>query len=175
MEKLHFKQKTCICLKKHIDDFDKYDSEIIENSKELVYYLSKVGVSSKMPFSPNDVEKIFAKELSSDEYAKAIEYLIDEVIKNDPAKSYNLFLRSSSYAKTNKMYDVSKHLIEKALEVFKGEAGKVKYFNGLLQTIEALSDRIEINENILTNSLEISGYIFPFMPTYVRDAILDYT
>lgn len=174
VEKFHFNQKTCICLKKHIDDFDKYDSEIIENSKELVYYLNKVGVSLKMPFSPNNVEKLFAKKLSSDEYAKAIEFLIDEVIKNDPAKSYNLFLRSSSYAKTHKMYDVSKHLIEKALEVFKGEAGKIKYFNGLLQTIDSLSDRIEINENVLTNSLEISDHIFPFMPIYVRDAILDY-
>lgn len=47
-----------------------------------------------MPFSPNDAEKLFAEKLSAEEYAKGINLLIDEVIKTDPSKSYNLFLRS---------------------------------------------------------------------------------
>lgn len=44
-----------------------------------------------MPFSPNDAEKLFAEKLSAEEYAKGINLLIDEVIKTDPSKSYNLF------------------------------------------------------------------------------------
>ena len=125
-------------------------------------------------FSPNDVEKSFAEKLSSNEYAIAIELLIDEVVKKDPSKCYNLFLRSSSYAKSHKMYDASRHLIEKALEVFKGESGKVRYFKGLYKSVESLTNRIEINEKTLANNLEISGHVFPFMPVYVRDFILTY-
>jgi len=172
IEKFRYDPKTCTRLKKHIEDFDHYHSETNDDTKGLVYYLYKVGVDSKAPFSPNDVEKLFADNLSPEEYAIAIEYLIDEVVKKNPAKCYNLFLRSSSYARSHKMYDVSKHLIEKALEVFKGKNGKIKYFKGLLKSIDTLSSRIEINENTLAKCLEISGHSFPFMPIYVRDIIL---
>lgn len=76
------------------------------------------------------------------------------------------------------MYEVSRHLIEKALEVFKGEDGKTKYFQRLLKNIDSLSnklsDRIEINEKKLADSLAISKHTFPSMPTYVRDEILRY-
>ena len=58
--------------------------------------------------------------------------------------------------------------------MFRGESGKVKYFKGLLKTIDSLSNRIEINENIMIQSLEKSKAQFPFMPTYVRDTILNY-
>lgn len=174
IEKFRFDTKTCSRLKKHIEDFDNLNSETADYADGLAYYLDKVGIDSKTSFSPNDVEKLFAENLSPNEYALAIEYLIDEVIKKDPAKSYNLFLRSSSYTRSHKMYDVSKHLIEKALEVFKRELGKTKYFKGLLKTINALSSRIEINESTLSKSLEISKHAFPFMPIYVRDFILDY-
>jgi len=172
IEKFRYDPKTCTRLKKHIEDFDNYHSETNDDTKGLVYYLYKVGVNSKAPFSPNDVEKLFADNLSPEEYAIAIEYLIDEVVKKDPTKCYNLFLRSSSYARSHKMYGVSKHLIEKALEVFKGKNGKIKYFKGLLKSIDTLSSRIEINENTLAKCLEISGHSFPFMPIYVRDIIL---
>lgn len=161
-------------LRKRIEDYDNLNPDAFDNKGGLTYYLKKVGVNPKSSFSPNSVEKLFAENLSSNEYAIAIEYLIDEVEKKDPAKCYNLFLRSSSYARSHKMYDVSKHLIEKALEMFKGESGKMKYFKGLLKTIDTLSKRIEINENTLAESLEISRHSFPFMPTYVRDIILSY-
>jgi len=178
VEKFRYDTKTCSRLKKHIEDFDNLNSDTLDNSDGLAYYLEKVGVNPRTSFSPNNVELSFAEKLSSDEYAIAIEFLIDEVIKKDPAKCYNLFLRSSSYARSHNMYDVSRHLIEKALEVFKGEDGKTKYFQRLLKNIDSLSnklsDRIEINEKKLADSLEISKHTFPLMPTYVRDEILRY-
>lgn len=174
IEKFRYDPKTCTRLKKHIEDFDNLNSSPFIDSNGLVYYLEKVGVNPRASFSPNDVEKRFAGNLSSDEYAIAIEYLIDEVRKKDPSKCYNLFLRSSSYTKSHKMYDVSKRLIEKALEVFKREPGKVRYFKGLYRSVESLVGRIEINEKTLAESLEISGHSFLFMPTYVRDIILNY-
>ena len=174
VEKFRYDTKTCSRLKKHIEDFDSLNSDTSDNASGLAYYLEKVGVNPRTSFSPNDVEKSFAEKLSSNEYATAIELLIDEVVKKDPSKCYNLFLRSSSYAKSHKMYDVSRHLIEKALEVFKGESGKVRYFKGLYKSVESLTNRVEINEKTLANSLEISGHVFPFMPVYVRDFILTY-
>lgn len=174
VEKFRYDTKTCSRLKKHIEDFDNFNSDTSDNSNGLAYYLEKVGVNPRTSFSPNDVEKTFAENLSPNEYAIAIELLIDEVAKKDPSKCYNLFLRSSSYAKSHKMYDASRHLIEKALEVFKGESGKVRYFKGLYKSVESLTNRIEINEKTLANSLEISGHVFPFMPVYVRDFILTY-
>lgn len=178
VEKFRYDTKTCSRLKKHIEDFDNLNSDTLDNSDGLAYYLEKVGVNPRTSFSPNNVELSFAEKLSSNEYAKAIEFLIDEVIKKDPAKCYNLFLRSSSYARSHKMYEVSRHLIEKALEVFKGEDGKTKYFQRLLKNIDSLSnklsDRIEINEKKLADSLAISKHTFPLMPTYVRDEILRY-
>ena len=174
VEKFRYDTKTCSRLKKHIEDFDNLNSDTSDNASGLAYYLEKVGVNPRTSFSPNDVEKSFAEKLSSNEYATAIELLIDEVVKKDPSKCYNLFLRSSSYAKSHKMYDVSRHLIEKALEVFKGESGKVRYFKGLYKSVDSLTNRVEINEKTLANSLEISGHVFPFMPVYVRDFILTY-
>ena len=172
VEKFRYNTNICSRLKKHIEDFDNLKLETSDDTEGLAYYLNKVGINPKASFSPNDVEKKFAEILSPKEYATAIENLIGEVVKNDPSKCYNLFLRSSSYARSHKMYDVSKHLIERALEVFKGESGKTRYFKGLLKTIDTLSNRIEINENTLTESLEISRHTFPLMPTYVRDTIL---
>lgn len=174
VEKFRYDTKTCSRLKKHIEDFDNLNSDTSDNASGLAYYFEKVGVNPRTSFSPNDVEKSFAEKLSSNEYATAIELLIDEVVKKDPSKCYNLFLRSSSYAKSHKMYDVSRHLIEKALEVFKGESGKVRYFKGLYKSVESLTNRVEINEKTLANSIEISGHVFPFMPVYVRDFILTY-
>lgn len=178
VEKFRYDTKTYHRLKKQIEDYDRLNSDTSDNTDGLAYFLEKVGVNSRTSFSLNDVEKSFAEKLSSDEYAIAIEFLIDEVIKKDPAKCYNLFLRSSSYARSHKMYEVSRHLIEKALEVFKGEDGKTKYFQRLLKNIDSLSnklsDRIEINEKKLADSLAISKHTFPSMPTYVRDEILRY-
>lgn len=174
VEKFRYNPQICFRLKKHIEDFDNFNSETSDNTGELAYYLEKIGVNIRTSFSPNDVEKLFAEKLSPNEYAIAIELLIDEVAKKDPSKCYNLFLRSSSYARSHKLYDVSKHLIEKALKVFKSEPGKIRYFKGLLKTVDSLSMRIEINEETLAKNLEISGYMFPYMPTYVRDLILSY-
>ena len=178
VDKFHYNAKISGFLKKHIEDFNNLNLETSNDIDGLVYYLNKVGINPKNSFSINNVEKLFAEKLSSNEYVIAIEKLIDVVVKKDSSKCYNLFLRSSSYARSQKMYDVSKHLIVKALEVFKGEEGKIKYFNGLLKTINTLSNRlsnrIEINEKTLTESLEISKHTFSFMPIYVRNTILAY-
>lgn len=178
VDKFHYNAKISGFLKKHIEDFNNLNVETSNDIDGLVYYLNKVGINPKNSFSINNVEKLFAEKLSSNEYVIAIEKLIDVVVKKDSSKCYNLFLRSSSYARSQKMYDVSKHLIVKALEVFKGEEGKIKYFNGLLKTINTLSNRlsnrIEINEKTLTESLEISKHTFSFMPIYVRNTILAY-
>lgn len=178
VEKFRYDTKTCSRLKKHIEDFDNLNSGTSDNSDGLAYYLEKVGVNPRTSFSPKAIEKLFAEKLSSDEYVIAVELLIDEVVKKDPSKCYNLFLHSSSYAKTHKMYDVAKHLISKALEVYKEEEGIVVYYSNMLKNINRLSDRlsnrIEINENTIAKSLEISRHVFPFIPTYVRDSILAY-
>ncbi len=174
IEKYRYNTKTCSRLKKHLENFDNLDTETIDGTGGLIYYLNKVGVNQKTSFNPDDVEKKFAEKLSSDEYAIAVELLIDEVVKKDPSKCYNLFLRSSSYARSHMMYDTAKYLIKRALKVFKGKDGKIKYFQSLLKNIDSLSKRIVINENKLVESLEISGRVFPFMPTYVRDTILAY-
>ena len=178
VEKFRYDTKTCSRLKKHIEDFDNLNSDTSDNSDGLAYYLEKVEVNPRMPFSPKIVEKLFAKKLSSDEYAIAVELLIDVVAKKNPSRCFSLFLHSSSYAKTHNMYGVAKHLIAKALEVYKGEKGRVLYFSNLLKNINRLSDRlsnrIEINENTMTESLELSRHTFPFMPLYVRDSIITY-
>lgn len=178
IEKFRYDTKTCSRLKKHIEDFDNLNSDTSDNSDGLAYYLEKVEVNPRMPFSPKIVEKLFAKKLSSDEYAIAVELLIDVVAKKNPSRCFSLFLHSSSYAKTHNMYGVAKHLIAKALEVYKEEKGRVLYFSNLLKNINRLSDRlsnrIEINENTIAESLELSRHTFPFMPVYVRDSIITY-
>ena len=78
--------KTCARLKKYIEDFDNLFTNTIETNENLTYYLNRIGVNIKMPFSPNDAEKLFAEKLSAEEYAKGINLLIDEVIKTDPSK-----------------------------------------------------------------------------------------
>ena len=164
--------KTSARLKKHIEEFDNFAINANNVNEDLTYYLSNVELTSKALLAPDDVEKAFAEKLSPNEYPIAIEYLIDVVEKREPSKCYNLYLRSTSYARSHKMFEVSKHLIEKALKTFKGEEGKVKYFKGLLKTINTLVSRIEITESVIAKSLEISSHEFPLMPKYVRDAIL---
>lgn len=164
--------KTSARLKKHIEDFDNLAIGAIDTNEDLASYLNKVGVNSQLPFSPNDVEKLFAEKLTAEEYAKGINLLIDEVIKTDSSKSYNLFLRSFSYTKSHKMYDVSESLIRKALVVFKKQDGKTRYFKGLLKTINTLSNRIEITEKSIAIIINSIGQLSQQLPLYVRDAIL---
>lgn len=166
--------KTCARLKKYIEDFDNLFTNTIETNENLTYYLNRIGVNIKMPFSPNDAEKLFAEKLSAEEYAKGINLLIDEVIKTDPSKSYNLFLRSFSYTKSHKMYDVSESLIKKALVVFEKQDGKTKYFKRLLKTINTLSNRIEITEKSIDNIINSIGQSSVHLPLYVKNAILNH-
>ena len=166
--------KTSARLKKHIEDFDNLASDAIDTNEDLASYLNKVGVNTRMPFSPNDVEKLFAEKLTSEEYVRGVNLLIDEVIKTDSSKSYNLFLRSFSYTKSHKLYEESELLVKKALSVFKRQEGKLKYFKGLLKSIHSLSNRIEITEKLLTDiiySLEKSSFV---LPAYVKNAILNH-
>jgi hypothetical protein len=178
IEKFRYNTKTCSRLKKHIENLGNQNMETFDSTDGLSYYLKKVGVNPRASFLPQNIEKIFAEKLTSNEYAIAIELLIDEVAKKDPSKCHILFVRSSSYAKSHNMFDVAKHLINKALVLYKGEKGKVFYFNNFLKNINSLSkrlsNRIEINENTIAESLEISRHAFPFMPIYVRDAIIAY-
>lgn len=162
--------KTYARLKKYIEDYD----NISATNEDLFYYLNKVGLNIKSLFSPNDVEKLFAENLSSEEYIRGVNLLIDEVIKTNSSKSYNLFLRSFSYTKSHKMYNESEHLAKKALSVFRRQEGKLNYFKGLLESIHSLSDRIEITENLLADiicSLEKSSLT---IPVYVKNAILNH-
>lgn len=166
--------KTSARLKKHIEDFDNLSTSTIDTNEDLAYYLNKIGVNTKITFSPNDVEKLFAEKLSTEEYAKGINLLIDEVIRTDSSKSYNLFLRSFSYTKSHKMYDVSESLIRKALVVFRKQDGKTRYFKGLLKTINTLSNRIEITEKSIENIINSIGQSSVQLPLYVRNAILNH-
>ena len=75
--------KTSARLKKHIEDFDNLASDAIDTNEDLASYLNKVGVNTRMPFSPNDVEKLFAEKLTSEEYVRGVNLLIDEVIKTE--------------------------------------------------------------------------------------------
>lgn len=166
--------KTSARLKKHIENFDNLYTDSIDTNEDLTYYLNKIGANTKMPLSPNDTEKQFAEILSAEEYAKGINLLIDEVIKTDSSKSYNLFLRSFSYTKSHKMYDVSESLIRKALVVFKKQDGKTKYFKGLLKTINTLSNRIEITEKSIENIINSISQSSVQLPLYVKNAILNH-
>lgn len=166
--------KTSARLKKHIEDFDNLSTSTIDTNEDLAYYLNKIGVNTKITFSPNDVEKLFAEKLSTEEYAKGINLLIDEVIRTDSSKSYNLFLRSFSYTKSHKMYDVSESLIRKALVVFRKQDGKTRYFKGLLKTINTLSNRIEITEKSIENIINSIGQSSVQLPLYVKNAILNH-
>lgn len=166
--------KTSARLKKHIEDFENLSSNSIDTNEDLSYYLSKIGINTKKTFSPNDVEKLFAENLSAEEYVRGINLLIDEVIKTDSSKSYNLFLRSFSYTKSHKMYDVSISLIRKALIVFKKQEGKIRYFKGLLKTVNTLSNRIEITEKSIENTLNSKTQLSQLLPMYVKNAILSH-
>ena len=72
------------------------------------------------------------------------------------------------------MYDVSESLIKKALVVFKKQDGKTKYFKGLLNTINTLSNRIEITEKSIDNIINSIGQSSVHLPLYVKNAILNH-
>lgn len=173
-ETQRYDTKTCSRLKKYIEDYDNISVDSVDTNEDLFYYFNKVGLNTKSQFSPNDVEKLFAENLSPEEYVKGVNLLIDEVIKTDASKSYNLFLKSFSYTKSHKMYDVSESLIRKALVVFKKQDGKTRYFKGLLKTINTLSNRIEITEKLIDNIINSIGQSSIHLPLYVKNAILNH-
>ena len=85
VEKFRYDTKICSRLKKHIEEFDNLNSDALDNSNGLAYYLEKVGVNPRTSFSPNEVEKSFAEKLSSNEYANLvldhrISYLLEHQI-----------------------------------------------------------------------------------------------
>lgn len=112
--------------------------------------------------------------MSAEEYAKGVNLLIDEVVKSDLTKSYNLFLRSYSYTKSHKMYNESKVLVKKALRVFARHERKVKYFKGLLRNINSLSDRIEITDKLIAGILCSPEKSSLNLQPYVRNSILNH-
>lgn len=174
IDKFRFNTKTCSFLKKHLNDSENNNFANTNKGNGLGYYINRVGIDLYDSYSADEIERLFAEKLSAEEYAKAVDLLIDDVVKNDSSKSYNLFLKSHSYTKSHKMYFESKELLEKALRVFKGQEGKIKYFKGLLNTIKSLSDRIEITDELLVDIINSRKNSFAEIPQYVKTAILNH-
>ena len=174
IDKFRFNTKTCSFLKKHLDDYENINLANTNKGNELGYYLNRVGVELYDSYSADETERLFAEKLSAEEYAKGVNLLIDEVVKRDLTKSYNLFLRSYSYTKSHKMYNESKVLVEKALRVFARHEKKVKYFKGLLRNINSLSDRIEITDKLIAGILCSPEKSSLNLQPYVRNSILNH-
>lgn len=174
IEKFRFNTKTCSFLKKHLDDYENINLANTNKGNELGYYLNRVGVELYDSYSADETERLFAEKLSAEEYAKGVNLLIDEVVKSDLTKSYNLFLRSYSYTKSHKMYNESKVLVKKALRVFARHERKVKYFKGLLRNINSLSDRIEITDKLIAGILCSPEKSSLNLQPYVRNSILNH-
>ena len=174
IDKFRFNTKTCSFLKKHLDDYENISLANTNKGNELGYYLNRVGVELYDSYSADETERLFAEKLSAEEYAKGVNLLIDEVVKSDLTKSYNLFLRSYSYTKSHKMYNESKVLVKKALRVFARHERKVKYFKGLLRNINSLSDRIEITDKLIAGILCSPEKSSLNLQPYVRNSILNH-
>lgn len=174
IDKFRFNTKTCSFLKKHLDDYENINLANTNKGNELGYYLNRVGVELYDSYSADETERLFAEKLSAEEYAKGVNLLIDEVVKSDLTKSYNLFLRSYSYTKSHKMYNESKVLVKKALRVFARHERKVKYFKGLLRNIKSLSDRIEITDKLIAGILCSPEKSSLNLQPYVRNSILNH-
>ena len=174
IDKFRFNTKTCSFLKKHLDDYENINLANTNKGNELGYYLNRVGVELYDSYSADETERLFAEKLSAEEYAKGVNLLIDEVVKSDLTKSYNLFLRSYSYTKSHKMYNKSKALVKKALRVFARHERKVKYFKGLLRNINSLSDRIEITDKLIAGILCSPEKSSLNLQPYVRNSILNH-
>lgn len=174
IDKFRFNTKTCSFLKKHLDDYENINLANTNKGNELGYYLNRVGVELYDSYSADETERLFAEKLSAEEYAKGVNLLIDEVVKSDLTKSYNLFLRSYSYTKSHKMYNESKVLVKKALRVFARHERKVKYFKGLLRNINSLSDRIEITDKLIAGILCSPEKFYMNLQPYVRNSILNH-
>lgn len=174
IDKFRFNTRTCSFLKKHLDDYENINLANTNKGNELGYYLNRVGVELYDSYSADETERLFAEKLSAEEYAKGVNLLIDEVVKSDLTKSYNLFLRSYSYTKSHKMYNESKVLVEKALRVFARHEKKVRYFKGLLRNINSLSDRIEITDKLIAGILCSPEKSSLNLQPYVRNSILNH-
>lgn len=174
IDKFRFNTKTCSFLKKHLDDYENINLANTNKGNELGYYLNRVGVELYDSYSADETERLFAEKLSAEEYAKGVNLLIDEVVKSDLTKIYNLFLRSYSYTKSHKMYNESKVLVKKALRVFARHERKVKYFKGLLRNINSLSDRIEITDKLIAGILCSPEKSSLNLQPYVRNSILNH-
>ena len=174
IDKFRFNTKTCSFLKKHLDDYENINLANTNKGNGLRYYLNRVGIESYDSYSADETERLFAEKLSAEEYAKGVNLLIDKVVKSDLTKSYNLFLRSYSYTKSHKMYNKSKALVKKALRVFDGHEKKVKYFRGLLRSINSLSDRIEITDKLIAGILCSREKSSLNLQPYVRNSILNH-
>lgn len=174
IDKFRFNTKTCSFLKKHLDDYENINLANTNKGNELGYYLNRVGVELYDSYSADETERLFAEKLSAEEYAKGVNLLIDEVVKSDLTKSYNLFLRSYSYTKSHKMYNESKVLVKKALRVFARHERKVKYFKGLLRNINSLYDRIEITDKLIAGILCSPEKSSLNLQPYVRNSILNH-
>lgn len=174
IDKFRFNTKTCSFLKKHLDDYENINLANTNKGNGLRYYLNRVGIESYDSYSADETERLFAEKLSAEEYAKGVNLLIDKVVKSDLTKSYNLFLRSYSYTKSHKMYNKSKALVKKALRVFDGHEKKVRYFRGLLRSINSLSDRIEITDKLIAGILCSREKSSLNLQPYVRNSILNH-
>lgn len=154
--------------------------ESAENEEEpqaadtLHEYLGKIGIAADKLFSPDEVEIKFSQNLPPLQYKNAMSALIKMVIKSNSTKSYNLFLRASSIARKNGMYDWAKEILTLAIRTFSKEQGKVGYFRGILRTIQDIGNRISITKESLSASILSNEDEFGEFPAYVREALLSY-
>lgn len=150
------------------------NEEEIQESDTLHEYLKKIGIDADKPFSPDDAEIKFSQTLTPLQYKNAMSSLIKLVIKSNSTKSYNLFLRASSIARKNGMYDWAKEILNLAIRTFSNEQGKVGYFRGILRTIQDVGNRISITKESLSASILSNEDEFGEFPAYVREALLSY-
>lgn len=168
-----YDKETAKHLEEQLNRFDE-ESALVPSYSILEDALSKVGIDSGKPFSPDEAEIRFAEQLSAEEYAPAMKLLIQQAIISNASKSYNLFLRANSYARKNGLIDWSIEILELAIKTYSSESGKVGYFRSLLKSAKELSNRVTITERSLSDAINYSINKFGEIPSYVKDVILSY-
>lgn len=141
--------------------------------KTLSRYLDQLGLN-KSKISPDEVEIIMAEKLTPEDYQTAMQAMVKIVVATQPSKSYNLFLRTTSYARSHGFDDWAIELLELAMKTFATEDGKQRYFRTLLKSIKQLKNRIVINDESLSQAISESENIFGPIPQYVKVALLSY-
>ncbi|MDE6340558.1 MAG: hypothetical protein K2K97_12390 [Muribaculaceae bacterium] len=162
-----YDKSTARNLKNQLSEFD----ASITSSK-LSEYLTMVSIDPNSLYNPDDAEIRFSTSLSKADYVKAVDLLIHHVIKDNISKSYNLFLRASSYARSHGMIEDAKHFIDFAIRTFSNDRKKVGYFNSLIPTIKSLEQRIPITQDTLRAAIHTAELQYGEFPKYVKNELI---